>query len=332
MSELTPRTRMEVFLAEGSEARITPVTRAEHILAGEDIEPVTRIEFFMKEAASGGGGGDIDVESLTATENKTYTAPEGKAYSPVTVNVPASAVDSGTKNITANGNGQDVVGYASVDVAVPNTYAAGDEGKVVHNGALVSQTSDTVTSNNTYDTTLINSLTVNVSGGGATNLITGSFTTNSESGVQSITVPYSGSGYPIICVVNVKNGIMGNSTFNNTAQRYAIGAFVAVKQDMTTAPTYNNINLSTDQPKQYAGVNVTYKNNATTATTYQSTGNYNQSTANATRFFCSTASTSPAYADAVCMTSGTTLNVFVAGTSYGLMANTEYEYRIVYSS
>ena len=36
---------------------------------------------------SGGGGGDITVESLTCTENKTYTAPEGKAYSPVTVNV-----------------------------------------------------------------------------------------------------------------------------------------------------------------------------------------------------------------------------------------------------
>ena len=33
------------------------------------------------------GGGDITVEALTCTENKTYTAPEGKAYSPVTVNV-----------------------------------------------------------------------------------------------------------------------------------------------------------------------------------------------------------------------------------------------------
>lgn len=32
-------------------------------------------------------GSSVTVESLTATENKTYTAPEGKAYSPVTVNV-----------------------------------------------------------------------------------------------------------------------------------------------------------------------------------------------------------------------------------------------------
>jgi len=34
-----------------------------------------------------GGGSGVTVEALTATENKTYTAPEGKAYSPVTVNV-----------------------------------------------------------------------------------------------------------------------------------------------------------------------------------------------------------------------------------------------------
>lgn len=37
--------------------------------------------------APSGGGGDITVESLSATENKTYTAPAGKAYSPVVVNV-----------------------------------------------------------------------------------------------------------------------------------------------------------------------------------------------------------------------------------------------------
>lgn len=36
---------------------------------------------------NGGGGSSVDVESLSVTENGTYTAPTGKAYSPVTVNV-----------------------------------------------------------------------------------------------------------------------------------------------------------------------------------------------------------------------------------------------------
>ena len=40
-----------------------------------------------KLAGGGGGGGGVTVEPLSVTENATYTAPTGKAYSPVTVNV-----------------------------------------------------------------------------------------------------------------------------------------------------------------------------------------------------------------------------------------------------
>lgn len=36
----------------------------------------------------GGGGSSVTVEPLTVTQNGTTTAPSGKAYSPVTVNVP----------------------------------------------------------------------------------------------------------------------------------------------------------------------------------------------------------------------------------------------------
>lgn len=119
----------------------------------------------------GGGGSTLITKNISA--NGTYNASSDSAdgYSQVNVAVPASAVDTGTKNITENGNNQDVVGYAAVNVAVPNSYSAADEGKVVSNGALVAQTSDTVTTNDTYDTTLINSLTVNVSGGGGTDYL-----------------------------------------------------------------------------------------------------------------------------------------------------------------
>lgn len=69
------------------------------------------------------------------------------------------------KNITANGvvnpdSGFD--GFAKVTVNVPNTYSAADEGKVVDNGALVTQTSKTVTVNDTYTTTTNNQVIVNV--------------------------------------------------------------------------------------------------------------------------------------------------------------------------
>lgn len=77
----------------------------------------------------------VDVIPLSAAQNGVYSAPSGQAYSPVTV-------------------------------SVPNSYSAADEGKVVHNGALTPQTASSVTSNGTVDTTLISSLTVDVSGGG----------------------------------------------------------------------------------------------------------------------------------------------------------------------
>lgn len=52
-------------------------------------------------------------------------------------------------------------------VNVANSYTASDEGKVVNNGSLVAQTamSQEITANDTYDTTLINSVTVNVLSG-----------------------------------------------------------------------------------------------------------------------------------------------------------------------
>lgn len=86
----------------------------------------------LAKAIGGGSGPSVTVEALTVTENGTTTAPSGKAYSPV-------------------------------NVAVPNSYSAGDEGKVVSNGALVAQTAHaTVTENGTIDTTLNNSVVVEV--------------------------------------------------------------------------------------------------------------------------------------------------------------------------
>jgi len=82
--------------------------------------------------SGGGGGGEISTQSINISANGTYRAPTGKAYTPVNVNV-------------------------------PNTYAASDEGKVVDNGALVSQTAHAeVTQNGTIDTTLNDSVVVNV--------------------------------------------------------------------------------------------------------------------------------------------------------------------------
>ena len=67
-----------------------------------------------------GGGSDITIESLSITDNGTYTAPENTAYTPITVDVQP---DLGTKAISANGtytaSSDELDGYSSVTVDVP---------------------------------------------------------------------------------------------------------------------------------------------------------------------------------------------------------------------
>lgn len=69
------------------------------------------------------GGGGITVEPLSVNTNGTYTAPAGKAYSPVNVSVPGSATLI-AKNITQNGtynaSSDNADGYSSVTVDVPD--------------------------------------------------------------------------------------------------------------------------------------------------------------------------------------------------------------------
>ena len=120
MSDLTPITREEALL-DGAD--LEPITRKEQFIkriydkTQEIPEPITREEWFLKKAGEGGGG--VTVEQLNATENGTYSE-EGKAYSPVIVEVPEPTLV--TKSITANGtytaSDDNADGYSSVTVAV----------------------------------------------------------------------------------------------------------------------------------------------------------------------------------------------------------------------
>lgn len=117
---------------------------------------------------------------------------------------------TGTKEISITQNGvttENVKSYASAKIStnVPNSYAAGDEGKVVSNGALVAQTSVTKTANGTYDTTTNNSVTVNVPQPSGTKSITSNGTHDVSSYASAnVNVP---SGTPTIQSLSVtQNG------------------------------------------------------------------------------------------------------------------------------
>ena len=112
----------------------------------------------------------------------------------------------GAKAITANGSysasADSLGGFSAVSVNVPNSYTASDEGKVVSSGALVSQTSATYTSNNTYDTTTVNSVTVYVSGGGTPTLQSKTKTYTPTTSTQTETVS-ADTGYDGLSSVGI---------------------------------------------------------------------------------------------------------------------------------
>lgn len=180
-----PLTRSEQYLNRtatgGGTIPDEPYTRVEKYLAyiaGDDVTlpdfPITRMEQYLDYIAQNGGGG-VDPESITlvtlnVNQNGTTNAPSGKAYNKVVA-------------------------------SVPNSYAAGDEGKVVSSGALVSQTNETVTENGTVDTTTIKQVTVNVPTGGAEPTGTKNITI-SQNGTTSVIV----AGYESADIaVNVPN-------------------------------------------------------------------------------------------------------------------------------
>jgi len=141
-------------------------------------------------------GGGATVTPLSATENGTYTAPTGTAYSPVTVNVPTGTARSSsdltasggtvtvpaglyseqaTKSVASGSAGtptatKGAVSNHSVSITpkVTNTagYISGGQktGSAVTVAAseLVSG-SETKTANGTYDVTNLASVTINVS-------------------------------------------------------------------------------------------------------------------------------------------------------------------------
>lgn len=191
--------------------------------------------------------------------------------------------------------------------------------------ASATLTTKSITANGTYNASSDNadgysSVTVNVSGGGgATNVVSGSFTTSSTTGsVQSITIPYTGSGYPIAGIIFPTGGVDGNADFSALVQRYAINEWAFAKRNTTTTPDYTS-----GGSDNYAYAVLSIK--GTTATSYT-----NVAAAQANVYF----STNPtANSSTVAkFNNATTLKIYIADASYGFKSEMSYSYVFVYSS
>lgn len=106
---------------------LTPITRAEQLLAGIDLDPITRFEWFLKKAGQGGGGGGGDTSAYATSLRMT--------------------IDSSTFVVTAqlyNENG-DALGTAqTVDLPLESVVVGGSYNDQTKKVVLTLQNGNTV--------------------------------------------------------------------------------------------------------------------------------------------------------------------------------------------
>ena len=166
---------------------------------------------------------------------------------------------------------------------------------------------------------------------GCPNLVTGTFTTGSTGGSNStVSLSYSGSGYPILAVVYVDGGAYnnssdGNTTWYNSTSRYDVGFVVMSKARITSAPTY-----STSGEDNYGIISYIYKNSTSNSTSYS-----RSSSMTANSYTSSSTNASSGNNMIRFKGNGKTLAYYVGNRSsstYGLARSTKFAYIVVYSS
>lgn len=156
------------------------------------------------------------------------------------------------------------------------------------------------------------------SGGGSSNLVIGTFTAGSTGAAHSVTIPYTGNGYPIAAMVFVSAGAYASgTTWYSSSQRYAVGQWTFSKANQTSTPSYTSSGAANQGVTTWV-----FKNTSSTS--------YSRSSAMTTNVLSSSNATG---AGATCcrFKSKTELSYYSASTSYGLLSGEEYKYIVVYS-
>ena len=158
-------------------------------------------------------------------------------------------------------------------------------------------------------------------GGGASNIVTGTFKGTTTGAAMDIDLAYTGNGYPVAIIIYPEEGAYNsNSSAYALIQRYASLWFNAVKAYADVAPNYDN--KGTDD--QYTITNRT-KNSTSSPTSYGTN-------ISAEQVVASGDNAAPTVQNVVKLKSKTKMSVYIASTAYGFPANIEFTYHVIYSS
>lgn len=252
-------------------------------------------------------------DAYTACNSKGATMPAAGSQNLSNLATTISSITTGsTPNLTA----LSVTPTTSAQTLTPTSPVDGyDE---VNVSAVTSAIDANITAENIKNGVSI----LGVAGICGRNFVSGSFTTNSSSGVQTVTIPYTGSGYPLVAIVFVTGGVSSdNATWYQLIKQGAVGVWAMTKTYQNSTPTY-----ATSGDANAGNCILMYKSSSTSATSYGRTGNASANT-------YTTTNASSAASTTIRFKSATTMSVYVVGSSnYGLAQSCSYTYFIIYSS
>ena len=164
-------------------------------------------------------------------------------------------------------------------------------------------------------------------GGGCTRMVTGTFTTGStRASTGTVTMNYTGTGYPIAVMIYIDGGAYNPDTeWYNTLAQYDADSFTMTKAQMSSTPTFVS---SGSVPANQGVATVTYKSNASTATTHTRSGSQSA-------VFFNSSDASTGYNCIRFKNSTKTLSYYIgnkASNRVGLAPSQTYHYIVVYSS
>lgn len=163
-------------------------------------------------------------------------------------------------------------------------------------------------------------------GGGTSNFVRGTFTASaSEKGTsKDVTVAYTGSGYPVSCVVYPSVGAYkSGSDIYELIQDKAVVMFCAVKGNMSTEPDYYG---STDYAKNGVMAFGIYKYGSSDKTSLSSGMNKDY------YMYIERWGAGDSHSNCVRFKSATVISFYIKSTNYGFKDGIEYTYEITYSS
>lgn len=158
-------------------------------------------------------------------------------------------------------------------------------------------------------------------GGGLTSVVRGSFKYTAE-GWNTISLPYTGNGYPIAAIVFPKGGFRAQELVSAN-RRYTVVVFEVYKDDATIRPVYDGTVANTGH-----GYVKSSSSDATSITTFTSFTNSvynNNEPTNSNVYYVFRISGDKEIKVRMVDTTHNT-------TRYGFLVNIDYEYLVVYSS